>query len=237
LGGIGIYIAALVMGLAGSMHCLGMCGPIFMATSSFYGNSKQYILPFIYHHLGKLFSYAVIGLLMGIIGKGASLLWFQNRIMFICGLVLIAMAVGSILKWKGLNGFNSWISRTMGKALKKSGAFAIVVGILNGLVPCGLVYAAAVGALATQSYSGGMLFMFVFGLGTIPALGLAGFSRWLIPFHMFKNLGVWKRIPILILGIWLLLKGLGLGIPYISPDLGSHKPEANCCKKHKVQFK
>jgi sulfite exporter TauE/SafE len=79
-----------------------------------------------------------------------------------------------------------------------------------------------------------MLFMLLFGLGTIPALSLAGFSRWVIPFHKIKNLGIWKQIPMLILGVWLLLKGMGLGIPYISPDLGSHKPESNCCKTHSV---
>jgi uncharacterized protein len=232
LGGIGIYITALVMGLAGSLHCLGMCGPIFVAASGFYNKPKEYLLPLFLHHLGKLVSYAALGLVMGLLGKGASLLWFQNKIMVVCGVLLLCMALGTMLKLRHISKLNDWVSIRMGKALNNSKMAGLVLGFVNGLVPCGLVYAAAIGAAATQSYTGGVVFMLMFGLGTIPALSIAGLSRWLIPLKRMRNLGVWKQIPMLILGLWLLLKGLGLGIPYISPDLGSHKPNANCCERH-----
>jgi sulfite exporter TauE/SafE len=137
-----------------------------------------------------------------------------------------------MLKLRHISKLNDWVSIRMGKALNNSKMAGLVLGFVNGLVPCGLVYAAAIGAAATQSYTGGVVFMLMFGLGTIPALSIAGLSRWLIPLKRMRNLGVWKQIPMLILGLWLLLKGLGLGIPYISPDLGSHKPNANCCERH-----
>lgn len=232
MGGLSMYITALLMGLAGSLHCLGMCGPIFIAASGFYESPGKYAVSLVLHHTGKIASYAVLGFLTGLIGKGASLLWFQNKVMVVCGLLLLLMGMGAMVKWKVLAGFNRRITEAMGKVLKRSATGGLLLGMVNGLVPCGLVYAAAVGAAATQSSFDGVIFMVMFGLGTIPALSIAGFSRWLVPLKRVKNLGVWKQIPILILGAWLLLKGLGLGIPFLSPDLGSHNPSENCCERH-----
>ncbi|MCC7297193.1 MAG: sulfite exporter TauE/SafE family protein [Bacteroidia bacterium] len=232
MGGISIYIAALLMGLAGSLHCLGMCGPIFVASSGFYSSPKEYVKPVLLHHLGKTITYAFIGLIMGFIGKSASLLWYQNRIMIVCGILLLIMAVGGMFNTGIFKRFNTWVTNKMGYYLKKNSNAAIVLGIVNGFIPCGLVVAAAVAAAATQSILGGVLFMVLFGIGTAPALSLAGFAKWFIPLKRIKNLGLWKQIPMFILGIWLLFKGLGLGIPYLSPDLNSHSAEKNCCRHH-----
>lgn len=232
MGGVSMYITALVMGLAGSLHCLGMCGPIFMAASGFYDKPGRYAWSLILHHGGKILSYAALGLLTGLIGQGASLLWFQNKVMVFCGILLLLMGIGAMVRWQALGRLNNFITGIMGRVLKKSVAGSFVLGVVNGLVPCGLVYAAAVGAAATQNSFDGLMFMVLFGVGTIPALSFAGLSRWLIPMKRVKNLGIWKQIPVVILGFWLLLKGLGLGIPLISPDLGSHEPEKNCCERH-----
>jgi len=231
MGGISWYIAAFVMGLAGSLHCLGMCGPIFAASSTFYASPKEYLKPVLIHHLGKSISYALLGIAMGLLGKGMSLLLFQNKVMVICGILLILFAFGNMVKWNAFAGLGIWVTHRMGKLLgKKGGSF--LLGIVNGLIPCGLVYAAAIGAAATQNMLYGALFMVFFGLGTMPALSAAGFSRWLFKTRKLKNLALWKQIPVIILGLWLLFKGLGLGIPYISPDLHSHNPSENCCEKH-----
>lgn len=226
------YLTAMLMGLAGSLHCLGMCGPIFVTTSTFYNSPKEFLFPTLLHHFGKLISYAALGLALGFIGKSVSLIWFQNQVLIVCGLILIIMAVAGLVRWKALDGFNQWIGRQMSRLLKQKKGGSLLLGIINGLIPCGLVYAAAVGAVATQSPTDGVLFMVFFGLGTMPSLLAAGFSRWLLPLRKFKNINIWKQIPVLLLGILLLLKGLSLGIPYISPDLNSHKPTENCCRPH-----
>jgi sulfite exporter TauE/SafE len=235
MGGISLYISALIMGLAGSLYCLGMCGPIYMATSGFYEKPSDYLKPLLLHHLGKTMSYAALGVVMGLLGKGASLLMYQNNIMILCGAVLLFIAVFGVIKLPILKGVNTRITALMGKYLKKSSNTAVLLGLVNGFIPCGLVYAAAVGAAATQSLVGGMTFMVIFGLGTLPALTLIAFAKWFIPMRRIKNLAVWKQVPMFILGFWMLFKGLGLGIPYVSPDLNSHSPEKNCCRPHHTQ--
>lgn len=235
MGGISLYISALIMGLAGSLHCLGMCGPIYMATASFYEKPGEFVKPLLLHHLGKTLSYAALGVVMGLLGKGASLLLYQNNIMILCGVVLLLIALFGVVKLPILSGINARITSLMGKYLKKSSNTAVLLGIVNGIIPCGLVYAAAVGAAATQTVVGGMTFMILFGLGTLPALTMVAFTRWFIPIRRIKNLAIWKQVPMFILGIWMLFKGLGLGIPYLSPDLKSHNPEKNCCRPHHTQ--
>lgn len=229
------YLTAFILGLTSSLHCLGMCGPIFMAAGSFYQKPRDYVLPLMLHHSGKIVSYAAIGLLMGMAGKGISLLWLQNKVMLAFGILLMIMAVGGALRLKVLDKFSHWAGKQTGRLLSKKGG-GFLLGLVNGLIPCGVVYAAAVGAAATQSPVTGIFFMVFFGLGTAPALSLAGFSTWATKLRRIPNLTLWKQVPVFILGAWLFLKGLGLGIPFISPDLQSKKADKNCCKppQHQV---
>lgn len=229
MGEISWYVTALVMGLAGSIHCLAMCGPIFIAVSGFYEKPSAFVRPVFMHQVGKLLSYAAIGILFGIIGQSLSLLVIQNQLMIICGVLLLLIAIGGMMKTGILAGFQRYINGRISKLLKVRGIGPLLLGLVNGLVPCGLVYAAAIGAAATQVWWQGALFMVFFGLGTMPALTLAGFSRWLMPLRRIPNLAIWKQLPALILGILLFLKGLSLGIPYISPDLQARDDKKNCC--------
>jgi uncharacterized protein len=226
------YAAAFIMGLAGSLHCLAMCGPIFAAVSGFYTQPKEYFRPLLLHHFGKIVSYASIGLFMGFIGQGISLVVFQNTLMLACGILLLFVAVSGMAKWTVMDQLNAKITYAMSRILGKNRGGGFLLGLINGWVPCGLVYAAAIGATATQSIIEGAGFMLFFGLGTIPILSLAGFSRWMIKLKRVPNLAIWKQIPALILGLIFFLKGLGLGIPFISPDLGSHESSKNCCARH-----
>lgn len=232
MGGVEFYFAALIMGLAGSLHCLGMCGPIFLTTASFYAKPSDYFTPVVLHHIGKIIAYVCLGLLMGFLGSGISLLWFQNQVMIYFGLLLLIFSTMGFFNWQILKGLNHFIMRKMGDLLAKKGKGMLLVGIINGFIPCGLVYAAAIGAAATQNIGKGMVFMLLFGIGTMPLLTAVGFSKWIFGKIHFKNSRLWKQIPMFILGLWLMLKGLGLGIPYISPDLKSHNPEKNCCENH-----
>ncbi|MBL7810868.1 MAG: sulfite exporter TauE/SafE family protein [Bacteroidetes bacterium] len=224
-------LSALLLGLAGSLHCLGMCGPVFLATGSLYSGPREYVVPLLLHLLGKTLAYILLGMAMGLLGQMVSLLWFQNKLMIVSGILLLLMAAGGLVQIPAFQGIGNWTTAKMGTLLRKKHG-SLLLGVINGFIPCGLVYAAAVGSAATGNMLSGAVFMAVFGLGTMPVLAATGFSRWLVKIRPVRNMKIWKQVPVLILGIWLLLKGLGLGIPYISPDLGSHEPAKNCCSKH-----
>ena len=117
-----------------------------------------------------------------------------------------------------LNKLISKVKSSLGKALKKKSADTfLTIGFLNGFLPCGLVYMAVFGAVATGSLLEGSLYMVLFGLGTIPLMTTA------IYLGKFLNTAVKQRIQkaipvfVVIIGVLFILRGLGLGIPYLSP--------------------
>lgn len=233
----GLYASATLLGLAGSLHCAAMCGPIYVAISGFYETPKHFFAPLAWQLLGKTIGYTLLGFLFGFAGKGLSVLFFQNTLMIVSGILLLAIGVNGFLKFRVFTGIENHLNRGMGRLLsqKKNGSF--LLGVLNGFVPCGLVYAAGLGAMATGSPDRGMAYMALFGIGTMPILVFSAFSRWLLPIRKTINNRAWKQIPVLILGVLFLLKGMGAGIPYLSPDISSPSPQKNCCtpKAHNRQ--
>ncbi len=217
-------ISALVLGLVGSLHCVGMCGPIALAlpldknswTKKFIGTS--------FYSLGRIITYALLGALFGLIGQGIKFAGFQQWFSIIFGVVMVLSVLFPFL-FKDKKIIDKWITKLSGGLIRKFKVYfskrsyysLFVIGLLNGLLPCGLVYIAIAGAINTNSILDGMLFMAVFGFGTSPLL--AGVS---IMGHLLSpkaRRGINKIIPILILimGILFILRGLGLGIPFLSP--------------------
>jgi sulfite exporter TauE/SafE len=228
------YLTAFLLGLAGSLHCIGMCGPIFLLSSSFYASPAEYLKPMALQHAGKMIAYGILGLIMAVVGRGLSIIWYQNVIMIITGTVLIIMALFGIINFKFTKQFGDWLSLKMQLLLRnRKGSF--LLGFFNGLIPCGLVYAAAVSAMASNGEIQGFFFMVFFGLGTAPALSIVAFSRWSVKMKTIKKIKLWRQIPVVFIGIWFLFKGLELGIPFLSPDYHSHQVSKNCCQKHQIK--
>lgn len=216
--------SALVLGLLGSLHCLGMCGPIaFMLPLDQANNVKKTAQLSIYH-FGRLFAYGVIGVLFGLLGKGLSLFGIQQKLSIGIGVLIIVLV---LIPGKYLNGHRllSPIYSIIGKVKSKLGAELkkktpdtfLTIGFLNGFLPCGLVYMALLGAIAMGSPLEGGLYMMIFGLGTVPLMSLVVYSK-----GMFSNpikSRIQKLIPVfvVIIGILFIVRGLGLGIPYVSP--------------------
>ena len=216
---------AFILGLAGSFHCIGMCGPIaFVLPLDRTSKGKMVYQTFLYH-FGRLLSYSIIGILFGLIGKGLYLAGFQQRLSVLMGVIMI-LAV--IIPVSILNKYN--FSRPMYKLIglvkknlglylnKKSNKALFTIGFFNGFLPCGLVYMALIGAISTGNVINGSLYMFLFGLGTIPLMTAAIFLGNFVNLSLRNK--IQKAIPVfvIIIGLLFILRGLGLGIPYISPS-------------------
>ena len=218
-----MLFSAIIFGLLGSFHCVGMCGPIaFMLPLNRKNKFKQFFQISSYH-LGRLFTYSLIGLLFGLFGKGVYLFGFQQIISVIVGLLMIfSILLPKVFKkfhiTKFINTFLIKIKTSLGKALvKKENNTFFTIGFLNGFLPCGLVYMAVFGALAMGSALQGSLYMFLFGLGTIPLMTVVSYIGNFS--NLFWRTKIQQIIPyaVIFIGILFVLRGLGLGIPFISP--------------------
>ena len=220
-----MILTALVLGLAGSFHCIGMCGPIAFVIPVDRTSKTKLVFQTILYHTGRLISYSVIGLLFGLVGKGLYIAGLQQRLSILMGLVMIALVLIPISFFNRYNFSRPFykivaqLKQKLGIYLKKKSNSAIFsIGIFNGFLPCGLVYMALIGAISTGSAIRGALYMALFGLGTVPMMTAAVVLGNFVNFTLRKK--IQKAIPVfvVIIGLLFILRGLGLGIPYISPS-------------------
>lgn len=220
-----MLLTGFLFGLISSLHCIGMCGPIAMMLPVDHKNPSRKALQILTYHLGRISTYAMLGLAFGLLGRGLYLAGLQQQISIAVGLMMIIIA---IVPEKKLAQYNfskpiykviSKLKSSLGKQFKKKTLDAMFsIGFLNGLLPCGLVYAALFGALAMQNVTLGITYMVLYGLGTIPMMSLVVYASGFISVKWRNQLQ--RVIPIItvLLGIAFIIRGLGLGIPYISPN-------------------
>ena len=219
-----MLFSAFILGLLGSLHCVGMCGPIAFMLPVDRSNSFKKVSQIAIYHFGRLLSYSLIGLVFGLLGKSFYLFGIQQQLSIIIGILMIIIVIlphkviGKYNLSKPLYRIISKVKSSLGKALKKKTADTfLTIGFLNGFLPCGLVYMAVFGSIATGSLLEGSLYMILFGLGTIPLMTTA------IYLGKFLNSTIKQRIQkaipvfVVIIGVLFILRGLGLGIPYVSP--------------------
>jgi len=219
-----MLISAFILGLLGSFHCVGMCGPIAFMLPVDRNNTYKKVTQISLYHIGRLLSYSIMGLVFGLIGKGLNLFGFQQQLSIIIGVVMIIVI---LIPYKTFNKYNiskpiykviSKVKSALGSALKKktSDTF-LTIGFLNGFLPCGLVYMAVFGAIAGGNAAEGSLYMAIFGLGTIPLMTTAIYFSNFLKGAMRQK--IQKAIPVFVvlIGVLFILRGLGLGIPYLSP--------------------
>lgn len=219
-----MLLSALILGLMGSLHCVGMCGPIaFMLPVDQSNNYKKFGQIFIYH-FGRLMAYGIIGLIFGLLGKGLSIFGIQQKLSIGIGILMIIIV---LIPYKTFNKYNlskpiykiiSKVKNQLGKELKKKSPDTfLTIGFLNGFLPCGLVYMALFGSIAMGDALQGSLYMMLFGVGTLPLMTAAIYFSNLLKGGIRQK--VQKAIPVfvVIIGVLFILRGLGLGIPYVSP--------------------
>ena len=226
---------AFVLGVAGSAHCIGMCGPIALAVPSPGPGLRARLFSTLLLNSGRLSTYALLGAAFGTFGLGLRLAGLQQGVSIVAGAVLLLSVLlpGALERWSPTGRIYMLIARLRGalaRSLKRTAPEALfITGALNGLLPCGLVYAAVIGSAAMGSAPGGALFMALFALGTWPALIALRLSGGLLGAGF--RAGMRRAAPYLVstLAVLMILRGMELGIPFISPPPITVPAEAVVC--------
>ncbi len=234
-----LLLSALGLGFASGFHCIGMCGPIALSL----GLTKQQAINFhlqnFTYNFGRIVTYAFMGGILGFVGKGFEMAGFQQYLTFIAGILLIIMAVFSFggkdfaSKIPFLSKFLFSVKMNLGKFLQKADLKSrFFTGILNGFLPCGMVYMALTASLAAGGIWQGALFMALFGLGTFPFMFAVVFLGNMMTTAF--RIKILKFVPVMmiVLGGIFILRGMELGIPYLSPPKESMKVIHNNSEKH-----
>lgn len=231
---------AFLVGFIGSAHCAGMCGPIALALPLRSDNWAHRVAGGLIYNTGRIITYMLLGAVFGLLGKGLHMAGFQSWASVIVGTLMIAFVVIPLL-FKQLPSantvFEGYSSRLMGgfRKLFRNGTYPSLMGIglLNGILPCGLVYVGVAGALNTGGVTSGMVYMALFGAGTIPVMLAVSLAGTMISLKLRVLINKLSPYVIVILGVLIILRGLSLGIPYISPKAEALTPIVekahSCC--------
>ncbi|HCZ35659.1 MAG TPA: hypothetical protein DHV26_06985 [Cytophagales bacterium] len=200
---------ALVLGLAGSLHCAGMCSPLAMAVTA----RKPFMLHKVVYNTGRVLIYGLMGILAAAFGSLFSLRAYQGVLSFAMGAIFLLMGVGAItgvnipLFTAGVNKLTIKLKQLFGFWLHKKQTSAVfVMGMLNGLLPCGLTYLALTYCFILPAATDGFIFMLLFGLGTWPVM--VGFS-WLMGLGFKSLTRYYHRMAMLsfiLVGVWLMAR-------------------------------
>lgn len=222
---------AFFIGLFGSVHCIGMCGPLALAIPSFQTKWWLIVSDKLLYNIGRVITYSFLGLLIGLMGRQLWLAGMQQGVSLFSGMLIIMAAFSRLFKIRfGQSSIMSKlllpVNRLLSYALKHK-AGHLIVGILNGFLPCGFVYLALVGAVNTSTPTAASQYMFWFGMGTFPLMLLAAIGSGFMRQSVRRCINRTMPYLMVCLGFWFILRGLNLDIPYLSPKIQS--PGISAC--------
>ncbi len=233
-----ILLSGFILGFAGSLHCVGMCGPLSLALPMNHLSHTGKIVSLFIYQLGRITTYSVLGLVFGLFGRGIYLAGVQQWFSITLGIFVLMVAViyfitESNIHSARLNKLYGILSKLIGKIIRKDlGMYSfLLLGMVNGLLPCGMIYIALTATLSFYKIYEGVGFMAMFGAGTIPAMMFVGYSRHLINPSVRKIFR--KSIPyfVAITGIALILRGMNTGINFLGPNLAHALGRVVVCHK------
>ena len=237
-----IFISAFFLGMIANLHCVGMCGPIALALPLNRNSKVELILGILQYNFGRIITYTILGFIVGFIGFGINLIGILQILSIISGIGIILYAWRKILfsseifKKININFIHRFTSKYMGKIIRNNSPFKLFLfGSLNGLLPCGMVYTALITSIITGTPTFSAITLFFFGLGTLPGMILITLFANKIT-NRFRG-KINKVLPyfVSIIGLLILLRGLNLDIPYISPkaSMDKHTKEIKMESCHK----
>ena len=233
-------LSGLALGFLGSLHCIGMCGPIALALPSQSKSKLSFYSGRILYNLGRVVTYSIMGLVIGLIGQKINLAGYQQIVSIVLGVVILVIVLlpsrikNYFIQLKPIQIITKKLQSTIGVLFRKGSQSSLFsIGVLNGFLPCGFVYVALAGAVAMGNVEKSILFMVLFGIGTIPAMFSASIVTNLFGQNFRKK--IHRAIPVFasVLAVIFILRGLNLGIPYLSPKMKTVtqvNPSHDCCK-------
>jgi sulfite exporter TauE/SafE len=229
-----LFISALGLGLVSSFHCVGMCGAIAFSLPVQGMSPVKKTTGILLYNAGRITMYSVFGLLFGLLGRQIYVAGFQQWFSIAAGILIILVVLNLLfpfhLRLPALSKNHRLVQTVMSRFLKSPRLSNMYfIGIANGMLPCGLVYFAITGALVTGTVGIAVLFMAAFGLGTLPAMFMVSYFGYMLKLSVRQT--VKKAVPFFmaIMGMLLILRGMGLGIPYVSPFVPSAPKTAIIC--------
>lgn len=214
------FWSAFSLGLIGSLHCVGMCGPIALAlpfkSPRWIDTTKSILL----YQVGRILTYSLLGFLLGLLGIGLFVAGLQTYISLGLGILMLMVAFlsidleGMVLRFPWIAQMNTWVKRQLSKRLSnaKPGSF-FLIGMLNGLIPCGLVYMAVIGAITMPSSLEGAVFMWSFGFGTLPLMLLSSFAGTKIGFSWRRKAQKMMPYLLMIIAVLFIYRGIAVHLP------------------------
>lgn len=231
-----MLISGLVLGAVGSLHCIGMCGPLCLMLPVHQASPGKKVLLILSYHGGRILTYSVLGLLIGLAGRSSYLAGYQRWFSIGAGSLALAMALLYFFlrrnfETKFFGRYYAAVRQLIIRALQKAGTVpgSLMLGAANGLLPCGMVYMATLAAVSFTRIQESVLFMALFGAGTLPMMFATTWAGQQLKWR--NRLAVQRLIPVFILitGCLLVFRGLNLGIPFLSPHIaGPHEGMASC---------
>ncbi len=232
-------ISGFVLGILGSFHCVGMCGPLALALPHAGTTRWQMAGGALLYNVGRAVTYAGMGMIMGALGATVRLAGYQQGLSIATGAVLLTAVLlpgrikNRLFSASPMSGGYVWIQNSFRRFLSvRSFSSLFTIGLINGLLPCGLVYMALAGAAVTSNVWYGAVYMMLFGLGTLPMMLAVTISGHLMKISWRQKLLRLVPVGVVVVSVLLILRGLSLGIPYISPVLNqpvSSGTTHECC--------
>lgn len=243
-----LVFTGVVVGLLGSLHCLGMCGPIVLAAPKSRASQPAAVLQQLWYHAGRGTMYLFLGLALGTVGEWLVIGSWQGTISIVSGVSILTLLIlprvmrqqkiGSFLSRQFVVHFGGVWNRLLSSHSFRA---QFSLGLLNGLLPCGLVYVALAGSLALADPLASSVYMLLFGVGTTPALIALVLVGSRLPAWVKTRANRIVPIATATVGLLLILRGMSLGIPLVSPKIASEPPAppsnamhaepiGSCCK-------
>ena len=212
------YAVLFVVGVLTSIHCVGMCGGIMLSQSLSKESKNKFeaIQPALLYNLGRVVSYTILGGIIGALGSVFSLSIIAKAAMQIFAGVFMIMMGFNMAGFSAFRKFHIKLPRFACKAKNKSGS-PFIVGILNGLMPCGPLQTMQLFALGTGSAGKGALAMFAFSIGTVPLMLTFGALSGLLSKGYTKKILKFSGVLIIVLGLIMGNRGLALAGININP--------------------
>ena len=231
-----LLLTALLMGLGGSLHCAGMCGPIVWIMPFQQYTGLKRLVGIALYHAGRISSYAGLGILLHLF-KGFFHPQWQQYFSIVAGVMLLLVGVLYFLPQAGVQLKLPWtglVAKGLGKVMgQRHPLWLAAAGALNGLLPCGMVYMALAAAVSVPTTWQAAAIMYAFGLGTAPMMVAITLLRTKAPLR-FLNFRKWTPVVMLFFGCLFVLRGANLGIPLLSPKAvttATQEVKMECCHK------